>query len=211
MTESPQVLVVGIDFSEYGSTALSGALDLAYERPTKAVHVVHAALEREGGVVLDVPAESEEAERISGRLIPRSEAELFTQRWVDGWLRAHAGQHAGELPCPVIIHLVLGAAAPEIRRIAIEVGADTICVASHGRRGIRRALFGSVAEAIVREAPCSVMVVRKNVTPEIEPAYTLEEMALWEAAQERHLGERHTYHYYDRNVMAARTSAGNML
>ncbi len=209
MSESSQVLVVGVDFSVVGSTALIGALDLAGERPTEAIHVVHAAVEREGGVALDVPAELPGADEVNGRLVPRSDAERFTQRWVDGWLRAHAGQNAGELPCPVIVHLVIGSPAAEIRRIAIEVGADTICVASHGRRGLRRALFGSVAESIVRQAPCNVMVVRDNITPKIDPAYTPEEMKLWEAAQTRRF-ERRTYHYYDRNTMAARTNAGHM-
>jgi len=38
-------------------------------------------------------------------------------------------------------------------------GHDAIIIGSHGRRGFRRLLLGSVAEATVRHAPCSVMVV----------------------------------------------------
>jgi nucleotide-binding universal stress UspA family protein len=38
--------------------------------------------------------------------------------------------------------------------------ADLVVVGSHGRRGLRRLLLGSVAEAVVREAPCSVLVTR---------------------------------------------------
>ena len=38
--------------------------------------------------------------------------------------------------------------------------ADLIVVGSHGRRGMRRVLLGSTAEAVVRHAPCSVLVVR---------------------------------------------------
>jgi nucleotide-binding universal stress UspA family protein len=35
---------------------------------------------------------------------------------------------------------------------------DLAAVGSHGRRGIRRGLLGSVAESVVRHAPCSVLV-----------------------------------------------------
>jgi nucleotide-binding universal stress UspA family protein len=37
---------------------------------------------------------------------------------------------------------------------------DLVVVGSHGRRGLPRALLGSVAEKIVRTAPCPVVVVR---------------------------------------------------
>lgn len=38
--------------------------------------------------------------------------------------------------------------------------ADLILVGSHGRRGLRRFLLGSVSEAVARHAPCSVEIVR---------------------------------------------------
>ncbi len=40
--------------------------------------------------------------------------------------------------------------------------ADLIVMGSHGRRGIEHFLMGSVSEAVVRYAPCSVEVVRVN-------------------------------------------------
>ena len=43
---------------------------------------------------------------------------------------------------------------------AREWPADLIVIGSHGRRGIDRLLLGSVAESVVRHAPCSVDVVR---------------------------------------------------
>jgi nucleotide-binding universal stress UspA family protein len=45
----------------------------------------------------------------------------------------------------------------DLARIA---GCDLIVVGSHGRRGLRRLLLGSVAESTVRHAPCSVLVAR---------------------------------------------------
>lgn len=47
-----------------------------------------------------------------------------------------------------------------IERIAEELGADLIVMGTHGRRGISRALLGSVAETVVRSAPCAVLTVR---------------------------------------------------
>jgi nucleotide-binding universal stress UspA family protein len=44
---------------------------------------------------------------------------------------------------------------------------DLTALGSHGRRGLRRALLGSVAETVVRRAPCSVLVVRgSTASPE---------------------------------------------
>ncbi len=211
MTTKPQVLVAGIDFSNQGSKALSGALELAAQRETSELHVVHVASPYEDGVRLEVPPGTEHAERVDGRLIPVQEAANFTQDWVDDWLRAYAHQHGDQLPCAVKIHLVVGDPAEEIRRVAIDTGADFICVASHGRKGLRRVLLGSVAESIVRDAPCNVIVVREKEVPDIEAAYTPEEQKLYDAAHERHLGERHTYHYYDRNTMTAHTKPGSIV
>jgi nucleotide-binding universal stress UspA family protein len=47
-----------------------------------------------------------------------------------------------------------------ILQAAEEVHADLIVMGTHGRRGVSRALLGSVAEMIVRTAPCPVLTVR---------------------------------------------------
>lgn len=44
--------------------------------------------------------------------------------------------------------------------VAAEWHADLIVLGSHGRTGLRRLLLGSVAEAVARHAPCSVLIVR---------------------------------------------------
>lgn len=53
-----------------------------------------------------------------------------------------------------------GAPAAEILRVAEERRASLIVVATHGRTGLRRFALGSVAERVVREAHCPVLVVR---------------------------------------------------
>ncbi len=54
----------------------------------------------------------------------------------------------------------VGKPAHEIVRTAKEWPADVVVIGSHGRHGIQRALLGSVAEAVMRHAPCPVLVIR---------------------------------------------------
>jgi universal stress protein A len=45
---------------------------------------------------------------------------------------------------------------------AREFGADSIVMATHARKGISHLLLGSVAERVVREAPCPVLTIRPS-------------------------------------------------
>jgi nucleotide-binding universal stress UspA family protein len=54
----------------------------------------------------------------------------------------------------------LGEPAEVILRRARELPADLVVMTSHGHGGWTRALFGSVADRVLREAPCPVLVVR---------------------------------------------------
>lgn len=54
-----------------------------------------------------------------------------------------------------------GDARDIIVNTALEVGADLIIMGTHGRRGLRRALLGSVAESVLRHAPCPVLAIRR--------------------------------------------------
>ena len=56
--------------------------------------------------------------------------------------------------------LTMGDPAGEIVRIATEEGAEMIVLGTHGRSGMTRMLMGSVAEAVVRRAPCPVLVYK---------------------------------------------------
>lgn len=60
------------------------------------------------------------------------------------------------------------AAAPAILDHADAHGIDLIVIGSHGRRGIRRLLLGSVAEEVLREAECPVLIVRQEKEPSTE-------------------------------------------
>lgn len=53
-----------------------------------------------------------------------------------------------------------GAPVEAITTFARQTKADLILIGTHGRTGFKRALLGSVAERVVRYAPCPVLVVR---------------------------------------------------
>lgn len=57
--------------------------------------------------------------------------------------------------------LLAGDAADAITRLAKAEHVDFIVMGTHGRRGITRLLMGSVAEAIMRRAPCPVLTVKQ--------------------------------------------------
>jgi nucleotide-binding universal stress UspA family protein len=59
-------------------------------------------------------------------------------------------------------HLIEGPVAPEIVRLAEEIGAGLIVMGSRGLGGVRRALLGSISDSVVRHAHCPVLVVRQE-------------------------------------------------
>jgi nucleotide-binding universal stress UspA family protein len=66
-----------------------------------------------------------------------------------------------KIPDTVQVRSVVLAGNPsdEITRVAEEEGVDLIVIATHGHTGWRRFVFGSVAERVVRLAPCPVLTV----------------------------------------------------
>jgi len=78
----------------------------------------------------------------------------------EGKLEAWRREAESSAPPPVRARTLAGPPAAEIVRFAAEVGADLVVIGTHGRRGIRRLVLGSVAERVVREAHCAVLVVR---------------------------------------------------
>lgn len=58
--------------------------------------------------------------------------------------------------------VVEGKPAEAICKAADEHEVDVIIIPTHGRSGLKHALLGSVAEKVVRQAPCSVLVVRES-------------------------------------------------
>jgi nucleotide-binding universal stress UspA family protein len=58
------------------------------------------------------------------------------------------------------IDVQAGTAADAIGAFAREKGVDLIVMGTHGRRGLAHMFLGSVAERVVRSAPCPVLTIR---------------------------------------------------
>jgi universal stress protein A len=65
----------------------------------------------------------------------------------------------------VITAIVNGRPAREIVDYATQHDIDLVVMGTHGRTGVSRALLGSVAEAVVRRAPCPVLTVPAASAP----------------------------------------------
>jgi len=66
---------------------------------------------------------------------------------------------------PWDVEVALGHPADTIVRVAQERGVDLIVMSTHGRTGLQHVLLGSVAEKVVRLAPCPVLTVKYRGAP----------------------------------------------
>jgi nucleotide-binding universal stress UspA family protein len=137
-------LLVPLDFSTRSLEALDAAVALARELEASLV-LVH---------VMDPAYASGQLEASRLRRL-REEA----IREAEQQLARVATQRVGA-PVPVVQEVRQGNAYAEIVDSARRVRADLIVMGSAGRTGVNRFLLGSVAEKVVRHAPCSVLIVR---------------------------------------------------
>jgi nucleotide-binding universal stress UspA family protein len=78
-------------------------------------------------------------------------------------------------PAVRITRLLLGGdEATEITAFAEKVHADLIVMGTHGRTGLGRLLMGSVAEEVLRRAPCPVMTIKNPVVLRCDEPATCE-------------------------------------
>jgi nucleotide-binding universal stress UspA family protein len=146
----PRRILVPYDFSELSHAAFARARELArrFQADVFVLHVFHHDIH-------PLASESPIAS-VYGTWPPNF--------WVDARNRAAdklAGVAAEELPgLHVTTEVLVGAPAREIVAKAAELEADLIVLATHGRSGLGHALMGSVAERVVRAAPCSVLTIR---------------------------------------------------
>jgi nucleotide-binding universal stress UspA family protein len=207
---SPYVIVVAIDYSKSGELALARAFEIATEKEAAEVHIVYV-LQTHGALI---PLEA-------GAGLASPEPSLLSQ--ASDQLRAYADRKLQEFKAGLpptgkkrlfqraVSHLRLDAPAHEIAQLASDLEADLVVVGTHGRRGASRLLLGSVAEGVVRLAPCPVLVERQKEVqqeegPKIEPPCPRCVEArrasggaeLWCAQHAERHGRRHTYHHVSR-------------
>jgi nucleotide-binding universal stress UspA family protein len=137
MFENPKnSVVVPVDFSDESFGAVDLALPLV-SFPSR-LHVIHVL------TPIGAPDDAEEQAR-------RAEAE---QRLRD---RLSDPKYAG-----IDVVVAVGDPGQQIAEFARSILAELIVLPSHGRTGLARLLIGSVAERVVRLAPCPVLVLKKS-------------------------------------------------
>jgi nucleotide-binding universal stress UspA family protein len=146
MTIQLQKILLPTDFSNYSAAATKYACELA-TRFDAELHLLHTLETHLGSTPvfamgLALPANISES-RVAAE---RSLAGVLDPKWSDGRT--------------VIQAVVEGSPKVAIIQYARQQTIDLIVLATHGRTGLPHVLVGSVAEAVVRTAPCPVLTVR---------------------------------------------------
>ncbi len=196
-------IVVGYDYSQTADLAVKKAFDLAAKENRAEVHVATVVVqmgEFVGAGVTGVAASP---------TIPLEDAYEALEARI-GKLMSEWQAETNATFSRLVVHVRSEVPAAELTQLAADLEADLLVVGTHGRRGLRRLLLGSVAEGVVRLAHCPVLVVRPKDTepdvPKIEPpcpkcVETRKKTngeQLWCEQHREHHGQRHTYHYEDR-------------
>jgi nucleotide-binding universal stress UspA family protein len=143
----PHVVLVAIDFSLMSRQALRWALDHALHQPCH-LHTLHVIEKRWKRSDLSADLDAMRAELVD--VHDAAVAELSPL--VADEDRARVGS--------LHEHVAIGDPASEIVGLAGELGADLIVIGSHGGDALRRMFTGSIAQKVVRDATCPVVVVK---------------------------------------------------
>lgn len=136
-----KTVLVPIDFSEHSFAALGTARELVDEPGH--LHVIHVLPHLEPadpGMIwetVDSRSRTEHAEKALRKELDKR------------------GCEAGE------VEIRFGDPGHEIAQYAEQISAALIVVSSRGRSGLERLLIGSVADRVVRLAPCAVLVLKR--------------------------------------------------
>ncbi|MCW5558967.1 MAG: universal stress protein, partial [Verrucomicrobiae bacterium] len=138
-------ILVPVDFSEHSRKSIRYALPFAEQFGAKLVllHVIEPMV---------VPGEF--------AYVPVEPQEMDEQRMAKGREQLQAAAKELAAKVPVETEVRLGRAWKEIAETAKSREVDLLIISTHGYTGFKYALLGSVAEKIVRHAPCPVLVVR---------------------------------------------------
>lgn len=140
-------ILVPVDFSDCSRKALQYALPLAQEHEAALTLLYVGPLPiYASGEYGRVDTAALEAEMRAGA---EKELSLLVAEEVDR-----------KVPVTTVIRF--GSPRSEILELADSLPADLIVLSTHGRTGLKHVFLGSVAEAVVRHAPCPVLVVRER-------------------------------------------------
>lgn len=144
-------ILVPVDFSDYSADALHHARELAsrFDAELHLLHVIEPWPPAASVTAEAYPLYHDYVLQVNAR---------STQQLTD-----LAATFAGSTP---IRHATrAGHVQQEIVKYIEEEGIDLVVLGTHGRSGISHWFMGSVAERVVRFAPCPVLVVRSKPDP----------------------------------------------
>jgi universal stress protein A len=138
----PKLILVPTDFSANAEQALDYACELAAKLGST-VRLVHAVPMPPSALQVALPEEileklvAEHGEALEKLAVPRRASTSFGEPLIE-----------------------VGDPRDMIVETARRLGVDLIVMGTHGRRGLSRVVMGSVAEDVIRHAPCPVLTVR---------------------------------------------------
>ncbi len=134
-------ILVPVDFSENSKKILDSASDIAgkFGAALSVVFVVQSFDDYSGFFVPHMPVAKFEEEMVQG-------AEQKMDSFMGGYENVDA-------------KVLIGDVGEEVVRYAEETGIDMIIMGTHGYKGLEKVMFGSVAEKVVKTAPCPVLTI----------------------------------------------------
>jgi universal stress protein A len=152
MIANVKKILAPIDFSELSMEAMRGAMELAKDVGAE-VHLVHVIAPHHTFVPLPLATNAEQSRELvrEAAMLEQAEEELK---------RIKKDEFGGSKK--VVTFAEVGHPVQKLLEYAKRNEIDLILLATHGRTGAEQILIGSVAEKIVRNAPCSVLVFRRR-------------------------------------------------
>jgi len=133
------------DFSESADAAFEFALDAAIRRPGSTLYLLHVIHEPDAQFWKSYMSEVDNLDAEARRAIEEKVATAYLALVPQG--------------LDVKVEYRIGPDAATILEFALATQIDLIVLGRHGHSSVGKALFGSVAEKIVRKAHCAVLVV----------------------------------------------------
>ena len=154
METGPNCIVAAVDLDELSAEALRKAAFMANASGARLL-AVHISSQSPPVAPIPLPGTSGLADEAKKAILQEAESKVREM------IETHLDADAPKLEIIVRHH---PSPAEALCAFAGDQGADLIVVGAHRRSGLGRILLGSVAESVVRRAPCDVLVVRPKST-----------------------------------------------
>jgi universal stress protein A len=152
MIQNVKKILAPIDFSPHSIDAMRAAMELAKDVGAE-VHLVHVIAPHHTFIPLPLATSAEQSRELAreASMLEQAEEEL-----------AHLKKDELGNSNKVFTFAVVGHPVQKLVDYTKEQGIDLIVMSTQGRSGIEHALLGGTTEKIVRDAPCSVLVIRRK-------------------------------------------------